>query len=127
MKYLGPLSGKENIAEMFQAANIYVMPSYREGLPLTLFEAMASGFPIVASPVNGIPYEMKENENGFFSNYGDIESLEKNILKILDNFKLIKIISKNNLKKAKKYEWDIIQKKYACEYKKILNKKCKLH
>ena len=66
MHCLGAIRGKENIAEMYQAADMYVLPSYREGLPLTLFEAMASGLPIVASPVNGIPYEMKEPENGFF-------------------------------------------------------------
>ena len=50
---------------MYQASNVYVMPSFREGLPLTLFEAMASGLPIVASPVNGIKYEMTK-DNGIF-------------------------------------------------------------
>ena len=64
---------------MYQAADVYVLPSYREGLPLTLFEAMASGLPIVASPVNGVPFEMSEPENGFFSNFGDLKSLEENI------------------------------------------------
>ena len=120
MKYLGPIRGKEKIAEMCQSADVYVLPSYREGLPLTLFEAMASGLPIVASPVNGIPYEMKQPENGFFSDYGDIKSLEKNILKILDNPKLAKKISYNNLKKAQRYDWDIIYRKYMEEYKKLL-------
>lgn len=120
MKYLGPIKGKEKIAEMFQSANVYVIPSYREGLPLTLFEAMASGLPIIASPVNGVPYEMKENENGFFSNYGDLESIEKNILKILDNPKLAQKISANNFKKSKDYDWDDIYKKYMEEYKKLL-------
>ncbi|MCK9596953.1 glycosyltransferase family 4 protein [Candidatus Pacearchaeota archaeon] len=122
MKYLGPIKGKENIAEMYQSANVYVLPSYREGLPLTLFEAMASGLPIVASPVNGIPFEMKENENGFFSNYGDLDSLEKNILKLINNQKLARKISQNNIKKSKNYNWDDIYKKYMGEYEKLLGK-----
>lgn len=120
MKYLGPIKGKEKIAEMYQSANVYVLPSYREGLPLTLFEAMASGLPIVASPVNGIPYEIKEGENGFFSDYGDTISIEKNIIKLLNNPKIAKKISENNLKKSKNYDWDDIYKKYMQEYKKLL-------
>ena len=120
MKYLGPIKGKEKIAEMYQAADVYVLPSYREGLPLTLFEAMASGLPIIASPVNGVPYEMKQPENGFFVNYGDIESLEKNILKILDDKKLSKKISVNNIRKSKQYDWDIIYKKYMKEYEDLI-------
>jgi len=122
MKYLGPIKGKEKIAEMFQAANVYVLPSYREGLPLTLFEAMASGLPIIASPVNGIPFEMKENENGFFSNYGDLQSLGKNILKIIDNKKIARIISKKNSEKSRDYSWDDIYKRYMNEYRSLIEK-----
>jgi glycosyltransferase involved in cell wall biosynthesis len=123
MKYLGPIRGKEKIAEMYQAADVYVLPSYREGLPLTLFEAMASGLPIVASPVNGVPFEMKESENGFFSNYGDIDSLEKNILRLIDNPRLTKTISENNFKKSKNFDWEKICKKYMQEYNLLLNEK----
>jgi len=122
MHYLGAIYGKKNIAEMYQASNIYVLPSYREGLPLTLFEAMASGLPIVASPVNGVPYEMKEPDNGFFVSYGDIENLEKNIIKLIDNSRLAKHISLNNIKKARNYDWDLIYKKYMKEYENLLNK-----
>ncbi len=122
MKYLGPIKGKEKIAEMYQAADVYVLPSYREGLPLTLFEAMASGLPIVASPVNGIPYEMKEPDNGFFADYGDIESLEKNITKILDSPKLAKNISRNNIRKSKGYNWDDIYRRYMKECEELLKK-----
>src|SRR3989344_4177770 len=59
MQYIGPLNLKEKIAEAYQAADVFVMPSYREGMPLTLIESFASGLPVVASPVNGIPYEME--------------------------------------------------------------------
>jgi len=117
MFYFGPIQGKENIAEMYQASDVFVMPSYREGLPLCLFEAMASGLPVIASPVNGIPFEMKDNENGFFVNYGDIGSLKEKILKVIDNPKLSEKFSKNNKEKSKNYTWDIIEKKYMEVYK----------
>ena len=120
---LDPIRNRKEIVDMYQSADIYALPSYREGLPLTLFEAMASGLPIIASPVNGVPYEMKEPENGFFVNYGNIKSLEENILKIIDDEKLAKKISLTNIKKSKSYDWDDIYKKYMEEYKKLLMKK----
>ena len=102
---------KKEVARTYQSADIYVLPSYREGLPLTLFEAMASGLPIVASPVNGVPYEIKEPENGFLVKYGDLKNLKKRILQILDDKKLAKKISENNQIKSKNYDWDLIYKK----------------
>ena len=114
-----PTHEKKEIAEMYQAADVYVLPSYREGLPLTLFEAMASGLPIVASPVQGIPYEMSEPENGFFVKYGNINGLKENILKVINNKSLSEKISKNNIQKSKNYTWDSIYKRYMGAYNKI--------
>ena len=116
MMWIGPVNDKKQIAEMYQAADIYVLPSYREGLPLTLFEAMASGLPIVASPVNGVPYALTEYENGLFADYGDIGRL-KDCIGLLLNPILWNIISNNNIEKAKNYKWDSISKKYLEEYK----------
>jgi len=123
MKYLGPIRDKNEVAKMYQSADIYVLPSYREGLPLTLFEAMAAGLPIVASPVNGVPFEMEGEKNGFFSEYGDIRSLEKNILRLIDNPGMRKKISLNNINKAQNYRWDNIYLRYMKEYKSLLSKK----
>ncbi len=122
MQYLGPLNGKEKVAEAYQAADVYSLPSYREGLPLTLFEAMASGLPIVASPVNGIPFEMKDNVNGYFVNYGDIENLKQKILKVIDNPKIAKEFSGNNREKSKNYTWNIINERYLKVYEDAKNK-----
>lgn len=123
MMYLGPIRSKDKIAEMYQASSIYVLPSYREGLPLTLFEAMSCGLPIIASPVNGVPYAMKEPENGFFVKYGDIEGLKENILKLIDDEKLREKIGENNKKKAKNYSWDLIYKKYMNAYNEAIKLK----
>jgi glycosyltransferase involved in cell wall biosynthesis len=123
MIILDPIKDRKKVAEMYQAADVYMLPSYREGLPLTLFEAMASGLPIIASPVNGVPYEMKEPENGFFVKYGNIQGLREKILEIIDNPSLAHKISKNNIKKAKNYDWEIIFNKTLKIYKKLFNQK----
>ncbi|MBU2637813.1 MAG: glycosyltransferase family 4 protein [Nanoarchaeota archaeon] len=120
---LAPIRDRWRIAEMYQAADLYCLPSYREGLPLTLFEAMASGCPIVASPVNGIPYEMKEPDNGFLVQYGDIPGLINAITRIIDNKKLAKKISRNNRGRAKQYDWNIIAEKVMGVYRQVLKER----
>ena len=114
---LEPLRNKKKVVEAYQAADVYALPSYREGLPLTLFEAMAAGLPVVASPVNGIPYEMKDPDNGFLIKYGDLAGLKKAITRIIDNKEIAIKMRKNNLEKAKKYDWDIIAKETENLYK----------
>jgi len=99
---------REEIIKMYQSADVFVMPSYREGLPLTLFEAMASGLPVVATPVNGIPFEMKEPDNGFLVKYGDNVGFKNRIIQLLGDANLRDKISRNNLEKAENYRWDLI-------------------
>jgi len=110
---------------MYQAADVYCLPSYREGLPLTLFEAMASGLPIVASPVNGIPYEMKDNDNGIFVQYGDVAGLVKAITKSIDDRKLSEKMRKNNIRHSKQYDWTLIANRVMAVYKEALAQKRK--
>ncbi len=109
---------REEIIKMYQAADVFVMPSYREGLPLTLFEAMASGLPVVATPVNGVPYEIIDGKNGFLIKHGDNEGFAEKINQILDNKKLRTKIAKNNFEKAKNYNWDIISRRIINLYEK---------
>lgn len=102
---------KKEVIKTYQAADVYVMPSFREGNPLTLIESFACGLPVVATPVNGIPYEMEYGKNGYLVNYGDNEEFADKIEKLLNYEELRKKISKANLKKAKQYDWDLIFKR----------------
>ena len=113
---------RKEIVKMYQAAEMYVLPSYREGLPLTLFEAMASGLPVVATPVNGIPYEIKEPDNGFLVNHSDTKKFAKRIIQILDDKKLKKKISENNKKRAEQYDWNVISERTLNVYKSLIKK-----
>ena len=49
-----------NIPEWLDAADIFILPTYREGMPLAVMEAMAKGLPILASAISGIPEELGE-------------------------------------------------------------------
>ncbi|MFA5888103.1 MAG: glycosyltransferase family 4 protein [Candidatus Nanoarchaeia archaeon] len=122
---LAAIRDRKKIAEMYQAADIYCLPSYREGLPLTMFEAMASGCPLVMTPVNGVPYEMKEPDNGLFVKYGNIEELKNAIIRIIDDKKLSAKMRKNNIKRAKQYDWTLIANRVMSVYKEVLGAKRK--
>lgn len=111
---------RTEILKMYQAADIFVMPSYREGLPLTMFEAMASGLPVVATPVNGIPFEMKSPENGFLIKYGDNKGFKEAIMKLLKNPELREQISNNNIQRSKNYKWESIAEKTLKLYNSVL-------
>jgi len=111
---------RSEILKMYQSADIYVLPSYREGLPLTLFEAMASGLPIIATPVNGVPFEIENGKNGYLIKHGNIQSFTDKINYLLDNSKIRKKIAATNVQKAKAYNWDIIAKRTEAIYQKAV-------
>jgi N,N'-diacetylbacillosaminyl-diphospho-undecaprenol alpha-1,3-N-acetylgalactosaminyltransferase len=118
---LGETRDKNEIIKTYQSADVFVMPSFREGFPLCLMESFACGLPVVASPVNGIPFELKEDVNGFLVDYGDNEGFANRIERLLDFPSLRERISQTNFEKAKDYDWDIIHKKYMEEYKCQIN------
>ncbi len=77
---------------------------------------MSCGLPIVASPVNGVPYEVKDGENGFLVLYGDKTNLKKKILEIIDHPDLALEFSHKNREKARRFEWDVIIQEYMKVY-----------
>jgi glycosyltransferase involved in cell wall biosynthesis len=64
-----------------------VMPSYREGQPLTLIEACCMGLPVVASRVGGIPDLVVENKNGLLCQAGNAVELAQALVKFSENVK----------------------------------------
>lgn len=66
-------------------ANVFVLPSYNEGLPMALLEAMSWGLPVITTPVGGIPELVNQLENGLLVNPGDIKQLSEAMKSLIEN------------------------------------------
>ena len=76
---------KENMAEVYNMADLVCFPSYHEGLPLALLEAASCELPIVAYDVSGCREVVRDNENGFLVPFRDENGLFLAITKLIES------------------------------------------
>lgn len=81
--------------EVLKKTIIYVLPSYNEGMPMSVLEAMSYGIPTISTYVGGIPKIIDNNENGILIHAGDIKALEDSIIFLIENSDVRERISKN--------------------------------
>lgn len=73
------LGATENVSEVLNAMDLFVLPSLLEGMSNTILEAMASGLPVVATRVGGNPDLVADAETGWLFSPGDVSELAKRI------------------------------------------------
>jgi glycosyltransferase involved in cell wall biosynthesis len=77
------LGKSEHIARFLSIADIFVLPSRWEGLPIALLEAMSAGLPVVATAVEGVDEAVVKGEHGLLVAVEDINGLAQAILQLL--------------------------------------------
>jgi glycosyltransferase involved in cell wall biosynthesis len=110
VSFLGSVYGKK-IHLYYSACDSLILPSYTEGAPVVLMEAMAKDLPVISTDVGGIPLMIKNKVNGLLikpKNSDDIKNAIEHILK--KPFKNIK-------KYAERFSWEGIIKKTVEDYK----------
>jgi len=98
IQFEGVVSDKTR-TELLQQSDIFLLPSYAEGQPIALLEAIAAGLPIISSTVGSIPEVVKEN-NGFLVSPGDIKGIETALNKLVSNQALREKLGRYNVKEA---------------------------
>lgn len=112
------LGYRNDIDEILEISDIYIHPSYREGLPVSVMEAMAAGLPVIASKVRGNVDLIDNNKGGYLIEPDDISGFSNAINELLySNNK--ENMGRYNKKKIKNYDIKNIFNKMVEIYKNI--------
>jgi glycosyltransferase involved in cell wall biosynthesis len=76
---------QEDVGPFFAAFDVFVLPSGNEGTPVTAIEALASGCPVVATRVGGVPDVVTDGEDGFLVEPGDVEELAARLAQLAND------------------------------------------
>ena len=79
-----------DVRPYFESCSVYVLPSYREGTPRTVLEAMAMGRPIITTDTNGCRETVLDGVNGYLVPVGDVKALAESMKRFIENPDLIK-------------------------------------
>lgn len=94
---------RTDVAEIYKCCDIFAFPSKREGLPVSVMEAMAAGLPCVVSDIRGNNDLIKDGENGFLCSPITVDAFADKILRLLKDIELRKKIGEDNQEFAKKF------------------------
>lgn len=71
--------------QVFKSTAVSILPSYNEGLPMSILEAMSFGIPVISTNIASIPEVVFSGINGYLIQPGDIKSLGNNIIQLMEN------------------------------------------
>jgi glycosyltransferase involved in cell wall biosynthesis len=114
--FAGRADGEE-LLNFYRRADVFVLPSEREGMPLVLLEAMAMALPIVATDVTGNRDLIQDGKNGILVPMGDIDAFRKALLSVVSDGSAYERLSRASRKMADDYSWDKVITKFETLYK----------
>ena len=116
VRFIGRLSSKESLLERISKSDMFLFPTYSEGLPRVLIEAGACGLPILSTPVAGIPEIVEEK---YLFSPEDTNGFVNMIIHLISNPLELEAMSKANIEMAKRYTNEQLQKKRDAFYSKL--------
>jgi glycosyltransferase involved in cell wall biosynthesis len=115
--YISDLGSRDDHLRFLSAMDAFALPSYREGMPLAILEAMAAGLPIVATRVGGIPEVLRDNEEGFMIEPGDKSALADRIRLLARDLALRGAIARRSKARASEFTLDRMTASYEEVYR----------
>ncbi len=119
VKLLGWI-GVDRKIEILKQGSVFLLPSYGEGMPMCVLEAMGLGLPVVATNVGGIPQLVANKKNGYICEPGDVKSISKALIALLGNPKKCSAMSSEAKKSAETRSFSAYSKQLKKIYDELL-------
>ncbi|MGD2080116.1 MAG: glycosyltransferase family 4 protein [Nitrospirota bacterium] len=121
VEMLGRLSHPE-LLSYYRRARVFVLPTYYEGFPNTVLEAMACELPVVASRVSGIPEQVEEGVTGHMVPPGDVEGFHRRVGELLrDEGRCERFGRAGRERVLRRFTWRHVSERVLGEYRDLLN------
>lgn len=118
------LGDRTDVPERLSAAQIFVLISKLEGLPISIIEAMRSGLPVIASEVGGVGEVVENEHNGFTIPSGNIDILTERLAKLINNPSLREKMGNASRKKYEEsFTFETMKNETIQYYKNIIQEK----
>jgi glycosyltransferase involved in cell wall biosynthesis len=106
-----------NIGNYLAATDIFVFPSFQEGFPNSVLEAMACGLPVITTRIGGVMDMIKNEENGLLVEPGNVNQLADALKKLISDTEHASALGENALKTVREnYDINVIAKEYIDLY-----------
>lgn len=115
------LGYRTDVNQLLNLSDIYLFPSYREGLSLSLMEAMVSGLPVICSNIRGNVDLIDEGKGGYILDPGNVEGFSHTIEKLVVNQEQAETMGQYNQEKIKLFSIDEVLSQMVSIYKKALS------
>lgn len=114
-------AGSQSLTDAYHAADVFVLPSVHEPFGIVILEAWASGLPVIASRVGGIPSFVVPNQDGLLFQSGNTDSLVEAFRILCDNpEQATRMAEAGKLKARAEYSWDSITSRLTDIYREAL-------
>ncbi len=109
------------VDKILSYSDLFLLPSATESFGLAALEAMAWGIPVISSNSGGLPEVNFEGISGYLSDVGDVDSMAKNAIRILEDNETLATFRKNALQVARQFDIKNILPLYEDLYEKAIN------
>jgi len=116
------LGKQDAVEEILSVSDLFIMPSESESFGLAALEAMACKVPVITSNAGGLPELNVEGVTGFMDNVGDIDSMARHSIYILEDEVRLDEFKNNALARARDFDLSLILPLYEDFYKEVLDK-----